>query len=250
MNSQLWSKPISVLGFCLTLAVAGPVRAQYGFEGVPAYPSDSQFGLGYESTPFGGFGDTGGWSGYGSNPFSVSGYGSVGGYGSSPYGYGIGNGNVGSAYQSAGRLYNHAYQAARPQTTIALQPLYNIITSVPGWNGPAHRARRRYHSRPIAHRSPPFDDSGKIVWPSVVPDDPTAAGLRRTAEEAVRNVVHESKSTGHASVRPVIDAKNRLSAFEHKVLPAVKTKNDTDGTALETFFLDLDRALDALTFRY
>ena len=214
------------------------------------YPSVSQFGLGYGFTPFGGYGGSGYASGFGSNPFSVAGYGSVGGYGSSPYGYGIGNGQVGSGYRSAGQLYNHAYQVGRPQTTTSFQPLYNIITSLPGWNAPAHRVRRRLHSRPSAPRTPPFDYNGKIIWPSTIPDDPASAGLRRAAEEAVRTVVHESKSTGHASVRPVIDAKNKLSAFEHKVLPAVKTKNSTDGAALETFFLDLDKALDALTYMY
>lgn len=60
----------------------------------------------------------------------------------------------------------------------------------------------------------------------------------------------ESKSTGHASVRPVIDAKHKLSAFERSVLPAIRTRNATDGAAVEMFFLDLDRALDELTFRY
>jgi hypothetical protein len=48
----------------------------------------------------------------------------------------------------------------------------------------------------------------------------------------------------------VIDAKKKLSEFEHKVLPAVRTKNSTDGAALDTFFRDMDRALDALTYTY
>ena len=39
-----------------------------------------------------------------------------------------------------------------------------------------------------------------------------------------------------------------LAEFEHQVLPAVRTKNSTDGAALDTFFRDTDRALDALTY--
>lgn len=52
------------------------------------------------------------------------------------------------------------------------------------------------------------------------------------------------------SVRPVIGAKNKLTAFERKVLPAVKSRNATDGAAVELFFLDLDKVLDALTYTY
>ena len=63
-------------------------------------------------------------------------------------------------------------------------------------------------------------------------------------------MIHDSKSSGHASVRPVIDAKRKVWAFEHKVLPVVRAKNSTDGAALDNFFMDLDKALDALTFTY
>ena len=66
----------------------------------------------------------------------------------------------------------------------------------------------------------------------------------------MRTVVRESKSTGHASIRPVIAAKTKLSAFERKVMPEVKAKNVTDGDALDTFFFHLDNALDTLTNTY
>ncbi len=66
----------------------------------------------------------------------------------------------------------------------------------------------------------------------------------------MRAVVRESKSTGHASIRPVIAAKTKLSAFERKVMPEVKAKNVTDGDALDTFFFNLDNALDTLTNTY
>jgi hypothetical protein len=59
-----------------------------------------------------------------------------------------------------------------------------------------------------------------------------------------------SCSTGRGSVRLVVDAKNKLSAFELTVLAEVKTKNSTDGAALENFFLELDKNLDASTYAY
>ncbi len=250
MNLHRWNSLVTALALCLALAIAGSARAQSGLHGIPGYPSASQFGLGNSTVPLGGPGGAVGSSGFGSNPLSTAGFGSPGGIGSAPYGYGLANGQITSGYRAAGRLYSQAYQAARPQTTIALQPLYDIITSVPGWNRPVHRARRQIHSRPSASRAPSFDDNGKIVWPSTVPSDAEAATLRQTAETAVRKVVQESRSTGHGSVRLVVDAKNKLSAFERKVLPEVKTKNSTDGAALENFFLELDKDLDALTYTY
>jgi hypothetical protein len=187
------------------------------------------------------------------NPFSTSGYGLTGGYGTSPYGYGVQTGRIGPGYQGATSLYNRAYQRASPGTTVAFQPLINAITLVPGWNG---TPRRTHHRLSSVSRTPrvasikTFDDDGKILWPSTIPTDAAAANLRQAAEEAVRTVVHESKSTGHASVRPEVDAKKKLAAFEHEVLPAVNAKNATDGAALEAFFFNLDQALDALTYVY
>jgi hypothetical protein len=180
----------------------------------------------------------------------ASGYGGSGGGFST--GYGVGNGQIGAGYQSAAGLYSRGYAAPRAQTTIALGPLYSAITSVPGWYGhsPSHRRARRSQADQGPPRSPPYDDSGKILWPSTIPDDEAATALKRPAEEAVRAVVREFKDTGHGSVRPVINAKNKLSAFERKVLPEVKAKNVTDGAALETFFYDLDKALDSMTYTY
>jgi hypothetical protein len=159
-------------------------------------------------------------------------------------GYGIRTGQVGSGYQSAYGLYRQAYSAPRAQTTVALQPLYSAITSLPGWNGPTRRVRRRAH---VSYSDPPiprYDHNGKILWPGLVLDDPASAGLRREAETAFQAVFRESKSTGHASIRPVIDAKNKLSAYERKILPNIKGRRVADGDALERFFVDLDRSLD------
>jgi hypothetical protein len=238
---------------CLSIASGNNARAQIGLPGLPDNPTLEYFGLGEQSTPLSGSGDFTNASGYFGNPFSTAGYGSVGGYGISPYGYGVETGQVASGYQPAGFLYSNVYQGARPRTTVAYQPLYDAITAVPGWNRSAHRTRRRLRS--VAHPSRPsniipFDETGKIAWPSTISSDSTTTKLRQAAEESVRTVVRESKSTGHASVRPVVEAKNKLSAFERQVLPEVKNRNRTDGAAVEAFFFDLDKALDALTYRY
>ena len=251
-----------VTAMALLLSISGGTiaRAQIGLPGLPENPTLDYFGLGEQSTPLAGSGDFSSASGFVGNPFSTAGYGSVGGYGISPYdygvspyGYGVQTGQVASGYRPAGSLYSNVYQGARPQTTVNYQPLFNAITALPGWNRSVHRTRRRLHSVSNAPRPSniiPFDDAGKIMWPSAISNDSATAKLRQGAEDAVRTVVRESKSTGHGSVRLVVDAKNKLSAFERQVLPGVRNKNRTDGAAVEAFFYDLDHALDALTFRY
>jgi hypothetical protein len=253
MFSQRLITGLSALAICVALASGKSTRAQIGLPGLPHNPTLDYFGLGESSTPLSGGGDLASAGGFAGNPFSTAGYGSIGGYGVSPYGYGVQTGQVASGYWPAGFLYSNVYQGARPRTTVAFQPLYDAITAVPGWNRSTHRTRHGLRS--VSHASRPsnvipFDDTGKIAWPSTIPSDSATAKLRQTAEDAVQMVVRESKSTGHASVRPVVEAKNKLSAFEHQVLPAVKNRNRTDGATVEAFFFDLDKALDALTYNY
>jgi hypothetical protein len=253
MFSQRFIAGFSALAICVALVNGNSAHAQIGLPGLPDNPTLDYFGLGESSTPLSGNGDYAGASGYVGNPFSTDGYGSLGGYGISPYGYGVLTGGVASGYQPAGFLYSNAYHAARPQTTAAFQPLYDIITAVPGWNRSAHRTRARLSSVSHAPRPAaisPIDDTGKVRWPNAISNDSSTAKLRQDAEDAVRTVVRESKSTGHASVRPVVEAKNKLSAFEHQVLPEVKNRNRTDVVAVEVFFYDLNKALDVLSYRY
>jgi hypothetical protein len=233
MMSHRIRMPLLALFVFVLLTAGSQARAQVAFGGTPGYPTIGEFGLG-------------------SNPFSTAGYGTVGGYGISPYGYGYGvnNGQVTRGYEPSITLNYQGFNPTRPQTTQAWSPLIDAITSVPGWSAPAHRTRRRLHSQSSATPIRAFDNSGKILWPSTIPNDSSVATLRHSAEEAVRTVVRESKSTGHASVRPVIDAKNKLEAFERKALPIVRTRNATDGASLEAFFFNLDKALDALTYTF
>jgi hypothetical protein len=243
----------SPVALCLLLAGGNCARGQIGLPGLPENPTLKYFGLGEQSARLGGGGNFASASGYVGNLFSTAGYGTVGGYGTSPYGYGVQTGQVASGFRPAGSLYSNIYQAARPQTTVTFQPLYNAITALPGWNRSGHRTRRRLSSVSHAPRPSnivPFDGSGKIEWPSAISNDSATEKVRQSAEDAVRTVVRESKLTEHGSVRLVVEAKNKLSAFEHQVLPGLKNRNRTDGAAVEAFFFDLDNALDALTYRY
>ena len=209
----------------LVMAMAAPTGA--GGQFAARYPSFSQLGTG-------------------------TGYGAGVGSGAVAYpslGYGIRTGQVGAGYGSAYGIYRPSYAVPRAQTTIALQPLYSAITSLPGWNGTTGRVPRRIHHvrrRSLDPPYPRYDRNGNILWPRTIHDDATSTPLRREAEDAFLAAFRESKSTGHASIRPVIAAKDKLSAYERKVLPAVKGQSVSDGDALEAFFVDLNRSLDLM----
>jgi hypothetical protein len=230
MTSRIGSMALSGLILTWALTASSSVWAQVGFQTGPG----SQYGQG-----------------------SILGYGSVGGRGFSPYsgGYNVGNGQVGAGYQSAARFQYPALPSVRPQTTIAFQPLYSAITALPGWSGSgsSYRVRRRLPrstSQPSIPRAHLMDENGTIRWPSALPNDPSLTQARQAAEAAVRTVVQESKTTGHASIRPVIDAKNQLTAFAEKALPLVKVKNAADADALDAFFSQLGKALDTMALSY
>jgi hypothetical protein len=211
---------VAALG--LVLAMAGPRSASGQFAGTA---SVGHFGPGFGTSTYGVVG---------LNP--SLGYGIRTGQIGAGYGYGTGYG-----------FYQPNYYVPPARTTIALQPLYSAITSLPGWDGPTgHVPRRVVHRRPVEPPIPTLDRDGNILWPSTIHDDPSSTALRKEAEAAVHAVVRESQSTRHASIRPVIDAKAKLSAYERKILPGIKGKNITDGDNLERFFVDLNRSLDAM----
>lgn len=119
MTSHRWSILVSVLVFALVLATAGSAQAQFGSRSIPIYPPAGQFGLGY------GTGAPYGISPYGISPYGVSPFAS-GTFGVPGYG-GFGQFGV---FPSPGYLRSIG---RRPQTTTSFQPLYNAITSLPGW---------------------------------------------------------------------------------------------------------------------
>ena len=207
----------------LMLAIAAPIGAR-----------GQLFGVGFPSPGYG--------SGYN------SGYGYRGGYGYPSYGYGVRTGLPGQGYGAAFGINQNRYiQPAR--TTVVLQPLYSAITSLPGWDGPTGGGvprRVRHYRRPVDPPIPHFDRNGNILWPGMIVDDPGSTALRRSADDAFRAVYHESQTTGHASIRPVIAAKRKLSAYERAILPAINGRSVADGDNLERFFVDLNRSIDGM----
>lgn len=181
-------------------------------------------------------------------------YGAVPGSTPSSYGYGINNGLVGPGYQAVYRLNQQAYYAAArgPQTVTDYQSLINAITSLPGWYGPpaAARPHRPIHPRPTMASDELFRDDGTIRWPGATPSDPAAAPARQAAEDAVRVVVQESRKYDHATIRHVVDARNKLAAFAGKTLPALKARNAADADALERFIVELQKTLATLALNY
>jgi hypothetical protein len=212
-----------------------PTTGLYG----PGYGFGSGFGLGAGYGSYGGFGNVGtglgGGSGYGG--FGRTGLGT---------GYGIGNGVPGLGYQATGRLFSPSFTAPPAQTRTDLQSVANIVTLVPGWNASTGQARPRPQPAPRMSRTELLSADGAILWPSAAPED----SARRAVEAAVQRAVHTETQSGHATVREVIDARNKLSAYAHVALPEVRARNAADANGLETFMVELGKTLRTMAVNY
>jgi hypothetical protein len=231
----------------LLLSGGRVVRAQFGFGGTPGYPNIGQFGAAPQTTysGFGGFG-----SGYGVAS-GGGGYGGAVGYGFTPT-YGV---STGLPYGVPNTGYNPLAGIGQPQTRTELQPLYNAITSVPGWSPGATPPRRgavraRHRAQPTVPRSQMMTDDGTILWPSATPNDATVSDSRKAVESAVKDVVKLEKMYGHAPTRSVIDAKVKLAKFMKAAVPPLKTKNHADGAGLEVFMNELGKTLETMALNY
>ena len=87
---------------------------------------------------------------------------------------------------------------------------------------------------------------GTVRWPSAAPDGPA----RKAAEEAVKSAVAEHDKYGQATIRQVVDARNKLTEYLRESLPAVKEHNRADGDALERFVVELQKTLATLAVNY
>ncbi len=217
---------------------AGHLEAQVG-----------QFG-GYGTSPYQYGAAT--FGGYGTSPYEYS-YGTYEGYGHAPYygsGYSVSNGQVESGFQAADRLYQPPTPSLAPQTTVAPQMLYNKITSIPGWHASSRKVLPRSRILPNVPRDQLLDKDGKILWPGAAPDDSATAGTRRAAEDAVRGVVSAQKTYGSATVRQVVDAKKKLTAFAREALPVVSARHRADSDVLERFIVELGKTLQTMAVSF
>jgi len=245
MTSKTCGTAFPILVLALVLAAASRVEAQYSFGIPPGYPPVSQFGTGYgfgTGLGYGIYATKGIEMGFGFASFATGDYETdFGSNGSLTYNV---LGNLAGSPNNGYGLGNGLQVAAEDQPALALQPNYGLITSVPGWYQSTGKVRRR--PRPSVSREQVLDGNAKILWPSATPDDSAVAGTRRVVEEAVQTVVREGKSTGHASIRQVVDAKNKLVAFSRKALPQVRAKNAADSAGLEIFIVELGKTLETM----
>jgi hypothetical protein len=169
-------------------------------------------------------------------------------YGYGPYAgrYNIYNGQFGGGYQGAYRLQ------PRAQTVTNFQPLINAITSIPGWYGPAAPpAHPRAPAHPKVPRNQLLGDDGKVLWPVGTPDDPAVAPARRAAEEEVQTTVQDERKYGHASVRHVVESKNKLAAFERVATKELWARHaNAEADRLQTFIHELGKTLETMAVNY
>ena len=233
-----------------------PSAVNYGFE-VGAYSSyPAIYGMGInQGFASGAESSTNSWGNLGYVTFGATPYNhAYGSYGTNPFsvsGYGVTNGAVRNNFQSLGFTPRSSLSvSAAPQTRLALQPVFDVITAAPGWYRSQRPRSVSARTKPRVPREQLLGDDGTIHWPSASPDDPTVAVARHAAEGAVKEVVRQGKSSGHASVRQVVDAKAKLTSFAREALPKLKTRNAADASGLESFVVELEKTLQTMADRY
>ena len=185
--------------------------------------------------------------GYGSNPFAGANLGYGLGYGYSGYGQGFGLGGYPYGNGGYGNYGYRGYNSTpRPQTVTNFQPLIGAITSLPGWYGPSGHPHRPVRPKPSVPQADLLADDGSVRWPTAAPDD----AERKEAEAAVKSVVSEQKTYGEATVRRVVEARNKLSAYAEHAVNGLRQSNPADADGLERFVLELKKTLATLAVNY
>jgi hypothetical protein len=175
------------------------------------------------------------------------------------YGYQIGNGRIGPGFAAGYGMYPRGYGyggygGARTGTVTDYGSLMNLITQIPGWYGPSssahHRPLNPERPKPTIPRQDLLGDDGTIKWPSTTPSDPGVLLSRQAAEGAVKQVVDDKNKYGKATIREVIDARNKLKDFAARALPEAKAHDAVDGDLLERFIVELQKTLATFTDNY
>jgi hypothetical protein len=168
-------------------------------------------------------------------------------YRSAPYG------RAWSGYPPPGyfnRMGRYPFPPRGAQTVVDYRPLIRAITSLPGWNAPPARSQRQPRSLPAMPRAELLTADGKIQWPAETPGDSRLVPARHAAEEAVELVAREYATYGQSTIRHVMDARNRLTAFARQSLPTLKARDKAVADQLERFIVELQKDLATMTKQY
>ena len=121
------------------------------------------------------------------------------------------------------------------QTITDYRPLIRAITSLPGWSGTPqapHRPVRHLSSVPMSEL---ISADGKILWPATIANDTKLTPARGAAEESVSLVAREQATYGQATIRHVVDARNKLTEVARQSLPSLKARDRNAASQARAF---------------
>jgi hypothetical protein len=133
-------------------------------------------------------------------------------------------------------------QAVRDQRqNQAMQPRYDVRKRTPR----TVQAKDKPASK-LLPRDQVISTDGTVRWPAKAPADGELGKSRTAAEEAIRAAVKETEGGVKASVRSVVEAKERLYAYGRPALEKASGQGRQVAQGLLHFLTSLERVLDSL----
>ena len=160
--------------------------------------------------------------------------------------YNYNSGATNPAYQAA-TFYGPialATGATNYRSSAAMHPRYRLTDNgmAPIRDKSAASAAAGPRRGDLLPREKVIDSTGAVLWPAAAPNAPAAvADARKAVDNAVSGVVDESNRLKRATVRDVVDARNKVADY---MKAAAKT--DAGDQSLDRFAASLDRALAGL----
>jgi hypothetical protein len=154
------------------------------------------------------------------------------------------NGAAPADPDQAARLFNPdaiVPAAGNPPRNQAMQPRYDVRKKTPR----TVQSKDKQASR-LLPRSQVLTPEGKVLWPAKAPAEGELGKSRAAVEEAVKAALKETEGGGKASVRSVVEAKDRLYAYGRPALEKASTQSRQAAQGLLHFFTSLERVLDSL----
>ncbi|MBX6316146.1 MAG: hypothetical protein IRY99_25030, partial [Isosphaeraceae bacterium] len=198
---------------------------------------------------------TGAYTAYGPVTYTANGYGlTYGGHMLSPYDVPLSKYLM---YAMNGNRYLPATGAIAPDYAAAnLYAPIAYATALKNYRRAAAVRRNYYALRPRTATTPTrttrredliprdklMDDQGNIHWPASAP-----ATLERAAvDQAVKAAVADAHERGRASVRDIVNARDKLEAYGHPTLAELRSKSPADAEGFRHFLNSLDHVLSRM----